>query len=207
MLKVAVLAPDPIIRFGVKAFLERSMENLLVSEFENLDHFQGQEANSSYGLVFSDLCICSDKFRHIMELKASFRDSRLIVYDMDATFEDGLHYLKHGAQGFLPAISDIKVLLDCIETVLTGQFYMDNVDIHILLKLLFQQKGFKAVNTPRPKLTPRQNEVAVLLANGASTTAISRKLGLQMSTVSTFKSIIYRKLNVDNVVELGSALA
>jgi len=207
MLKVAVLAPDPIVRFGIKAFLEKSIENLLVSEFENLGHYQGQQVNSSYGLVFADLGIYTDKFRHIMELKASFSNSRLIVYDMGATFEDGIHYLKHGAQGFLPAISDIKVLLNCIETVLTVQFYLENVDVHLLLKLLFQQKGFKAVNTFRPKLTPRQNEVALLLANGASTTAISQKLGLQMSTVSTFKSIIYRKLNVDNIVELGSVLA
>jgi DNA-binding NarL/FixJ family response regulator len=56
-------------------------------------------------------------------------------------------------------------------------------------------------------LTPRQNEIALLLANGATTTAISQKLGLHMSTVSTFKSIIYRKLNVQNVVQLGSLLA
>lgn len=52
------------------------------------------------------------------------------------------------------------------------------------------------------KLSPREKEVALYIANGISTTSIAQILGIKCNTVSTLKKKIYNKLGVDSSVGL-----
>jgi DNA-binding CsgD family transcriptional regulator len=52
------------------------------------------------------------------------------------------------------------------------------------------------------KLSPREKEVALYIANGVSTTSIAKTLGIKCNTVSTLKKKIYNKLGVDSSVGL-----
>ena len=52
------------------------------------------------------------------------------------------------------------------------------------------------------KLSPREKEVAVYIANGISTNDIAKKLGIKSNTVSTFKKNIFIKLGIASNVEL-----
>lgn len=56
------------------------------------------------------------------------------------------------------------------------------------------------------KLSPREKEVALHIANGVSTTAIAKTLGIKCNTVSTLKKKIYNKLGVDSSVGLYKAM-
>ena len=56
------------------------------------------------------------------------------------------------------------------------------------------------------KLSPREKEVALYIANGVSTTSISKTLGIKCNTVSTLKKKIYKKLGVDSSIGLYKIL-
>jgi DNA-binding CsgD family transcriptional regulator len=56
------------------------------------------------------------------------------------------------------------------------------------------------------KLSPREKEVALYIANGVSTTTIAKTLGIKCNTVSTLKKKIYNKLGVDSSVALYKVL-
>jgi two-component system invasion response regulator UvrY len=56
------------------------------------------------------------------------------------------------------------------------------------------------------KLSPREKEVALHIANGVSTTIIAKTLGIKCNTVSTLKKKIYNKLGVDSSVGLYKAM-
>jgi DNA-binding CsgD family transcriptional regulator len=56
------------------------------------------------------------------------------------------------------------------------------------------------------KLSPREKEVALHIANGVSTTSIAKTLGIKCNTVSTLKKKIYNKLGVDSSVGLYKVL-
>ena len=57
-------------------------------------------------------------------------------------------------------------------------------------------------STHKNTLSPRENEVALHIANGLSTNTIAKTLGIKSNTVSTYKKYIYLKLGVDSSVEL-----
>jgi len=52
------------------------------------------------------------------------------------------------------------------------------------------------------KLSPREKEVALYIANGISTNDIAKKLGIKSNTVSTFRKKIFNKLSISTNVEL-----
>ena len=52
------------------------------------------------------------------------------------------------------------------------------------------------------KLSPREKEVALYIANGISTNDIAKKLGIKSNTVSTFRKKIFVKLNINSNVEI-----
>lgn len=56
------------------------------------------------------------------------------------------------------------------------------------------------------KLSPREKEVALHIANGVSTSTIAKTLGIKCNTVSTLKKKIYNKLDVDSSVGLYKAM-
>jgi DNA-binding CsgD family transcriptional regulator len=52
------------------------------------------------------------------------------------------------------------------------------------------------------KLSPREKEVALYIANGISTNDIAKKLGIKSNTVSTFRKKILVKLSINSNVEI-----
>ncbi len=57
------------------------------------------------------------------------------------------------------------------------------------------------------ELSPRQREVADLVAEGLTEAEIGARLGISRHTVKVHKSLIYRKLGVRNAVEMTRRLA
>lgn len=56
------------------------------------------------------------------------------------------------------------------------------------------------------KLSPREKEVALHIANGETTTNIAKALGVKCNTISSLKKKIYNKLGVNSSVALYKAL-
>lgn len=55
-------------------------------------------------------------------------------------------------------------------------------------------------------LSPRQAEIARLIAEGHTNAEIAERLGINVSTVDNHRRLIYTKLNVRNAVELFEAI-
>ena len=53
------------------------------------------------------------------------------------------------------------------------------------------------------RFSPRERQIATLLANGCSNQEIANRLGLRLQTVKNHLSRIYRKLGVPNRVQLA----
>lgn len=67
---------------------------------------------------------------------------------------------------------------------------------------LAQDKNQGVVFRKLERLSPRESEVAQLMAEGLSTKAIAAKLGSSAHTVRNQRTSIFRKMNVQSVVEL-----
>ncbi|MDE1165651.1 MAG: helix-turn-helix transcriptional regulator [Pseudomonas sp.] len=76
--------------------------------------------------------------------------------------------------------------------------------LHALQGLL--EMAVATLPAPQPALTPREQQIALLLSQGASNKDLARQLDLGLATVKTHLIHLFRKVGVRNRTELVSRL-
>jgi DNA-binding NarL/FixJ family response regulator len=134
------------------------------------------------------------------------KNAKLIVIDLVSNPQNLMFCIKKGVKGYLSQTNSTDDFFMCIERVLKGKkFFNEDLLYDLLLKnsrtstTLSNEKSFN-------QLTPNETRIARMLAEGRKISVIARELGKSMSTISTVKSNILRKLNIDNVLHLADIL-
>jgi two-component system nitrate/nitrite response regulator NarL len=99
-----------------------------------------------------------------------------------------------GARGFLPKTLEGSVFASALGTILAGGTYLPTE----YLATGPQNSGKRAPGVKKSDFTPREYEVLVRLARGASNKEIARELGLQEVTVKLHLTRIFAKMGVRN---------
>lgn len=111
---------------------------------------------------------------------------------------------RSGARGlFSFADSSFRLLCKCIQTVHGGQIWVSNEHVGYLIDAVTQVPCLRVVNSGgRNLLTPREQQVVALVADGLSNRSVARELGLSEHTVKKYLFRIFDKLGVSTRVEL-----
>jgi DNA-binding CsgD family transcriptional regulator len=84
---------------------------------------------------------------------------------------------------------------------------------HVKLDVINRYKGkFRKIRTYNPRqgeqrITPRQNDIAQLIAKGYDNQEIANRLSVSIHTVKNHKQLLFKKVNVRNSVELANYVA
>ncbi len=103
-------------------------------------------------------------------------------HDSGACIERAMSY-EVGARGFVSKLSDEKILLDAVNTVLNGQTFIQPDLVSSLLE----------VGTIFSTLTKREMEVLKLIQDGLSNQEIADFMKIKLSTLENYLCIIYDK--------------
>lgn len=98
-----------------------------------------------------------------------------------------------GVLGFVHKSAWFPVLIEAIDTVLKGGYFVNGKPIR---RLEDRQVLLANRYNPIGRLSQREKEIAKYLVDGYSCMQISDKLNLHRSTVSTLKSCVFKKLRV-----------
>jgi two-component system nitrate/nitrite response regulator NarL len=111
---------------------------------------------------------------------------------------------RSGARGiFSLTQSDLRSLCRCLVRVASGQIWANTEQWNILLEQIAEIPSLRIRNAEgSPILTPREEQVAALVAEGLGNRPIARELNLSEHTVKKYLFRIFEKLGVSNRVEL-----
>jgi DNA-binding NarL/FixJ family response regulator len=130
-----------------------------------------------------------------------FPDSKVVVL---TTFDEDEHVaaaLRAGVSGFLLKVAPPEQLIEAVRTVAAGQGLLDPA---VTLRVI---AAFAATEPPAPpdpglqQLTPREQDVLRLLAEGLSNAEIAARMYLGEATVKTHLSRILMKLGLKTRVQ------
>lgn len=116
-------------------------------------------------------------------------------------------FIKVGAKGYVDKKDSTDHLLQALQTVLSGQLYISTklknymVDMSVN-RLVKETSAIPSVD----KLTLKELEVARLLAKGETLPAIAKKLNFNRSSLGVYKTRIFTKLKVNNIIQLAKML-
>lgn len=127
-----------------------------------------------------------------------------IVLLQELNQEPVVNAFRFGARGvFLFSDSSFRMLCKCIQRVYEGQIWISNEQIAYLIEAMAVTPGMRVVNSRGIKLlTPREEQVVALVADGLSNRYIALELGLSEHTIKKYLFRIFDKLGVSTRVEL-----
>jgi DNA-binding NarL/FixJ family response regulator len=111
---------------------------------------------------------------------------------------------RSGIRGIF-CISDthFRLLCRCIQRVADGQVWANTEQMTFLLDLVSEVPSLRVLNsTGRQLLTPREEQVVALVAEGLSNRGTARELNLSEHTVKKYLFRIFDKLGISSRVEL-----
>jgi DNA-binding NarL/FixJ family response regulator len=129
-------------------------------------------------------------------LRADGLASRVIILTMHSDAALAVEALRAGASGFILKHAAGKELIAAIRSVLGGKTYVSPQLAADVLGTLAEPE------TSGGKLTPRQREVARLLADGRTMKEVAATLGLSPRTVETHKYQLMETLGLRSTAEL-----
>jgi DNA-binding NarL/FixJ family response regulator len=130
---------------------------------------------------------------------------RIVIVSMHSKVDYIVKAFQAGAKGYVVKESAFEKLLQGIDTVLKGDYFMDtHVSRKVVRKLMrIQDKELKITDDAYGALTPREQEVMALVAEGLSTNQISERLFISPKTAENHRSSIMRKLHLRSAIEVA----
>lgn len=134
----------------------------------------------------------------IPTIKSLYPDLKILIFSGHEEELFALRYINAGANGFISKLSSEEEIENAIISVFNKGKYLSSKVKELIEESYFTKKNSNVIE----KLSDRELEIANLMVEGLGNTQISDKLNLQKSTVSTYKTRIFEKLNVNNISEL-----
>jgi len=204
MRKINIVIGDdhPIVRSGLKMLLEQEDNLSVVGEAED-----GQQTLELVGRKRPDVAIVDIAMPKVNGIDVAKRvsdvypDTRVIILTM---LKDSAYITKAmeaGAFGFLLKEAPGEEILTAINHVIKGEKYFSQSAFDLIGK-----QNTSSVQTEKQvlieRLTTREKEILILVAEGLNTQEIAQKLCLSHRTIDTHRGNIMHKLGVHNAVAM-----
>lgn len=134
------------------------------------------------------------------ELKRSSLPTRCVILTASLDDEQALEIMRLEVPGVVLKSMPPHLLVQCLRKVHAGGQWLEKQSVgRAVEKMLRREAGVRRLANI---LTPREIESVHLVAEGKSNREIADKLGLQEGTVKIHLHNVYKKLGIDNRVDL-----
>lgn len=138
----------------------------------------------------------------LRRLRQSSLPTPVVMLTTSTEENDLVECLRSGAQGYLLKEMEPSSLVSALEEILEGKTVIAPHLAQLLVRVVQgQTPAVEDTSTPFDLLTPRENEILSLLAEGQSNKVIARNLGISDGTVKLHVKAILRKLGIHSRVE------
>lgn len=197
-----VLADDhTLVRAGIRALLQKIENVSVVGEAEDGSEAVRLIAQWRPAIVLMDIAMPQMSGLEATRLIGEqFPDTRVIILSMHLEQEYVLSALQAGAKGYLLKGARTPELELAITSVARGETYLSPA----ASKLVVGEVMRRAAGEPNPldQLTPRQQEVLKLIAEGLTTKEIAQKLAISIKTVKTHRAELMEQLDIHEIAGL-----
>ena len=199
-----VLADDhAVVRSGLRMLLQAQPDIEIVGEAESGKEALAQVLRLQPDVILMDLQMPGmNGIEATRQIKEAGEDTAVLALTMHEDDQYFFEMLQAGASGYLPKRAAPDELVHAIRTVSRGEVFLyPSLATRLVQSYLGGDGGGDAV-TLVSDLTPREQEVLVLIAEGLTNPEIADKLVISVKTVDRHRENIMRKLNLHSRIEL-----
>ena len=202
---VLIVDDHPLFREGLKSLLARHSSFEVIGEAGNGNDGLKKAKKLMPDLVVMDISLPDQSGIEVTsKIRSLLPETRVIVLSMHTKIDYITEAFRQGATGYVVKESATEKLMECLELVSKGEYFVDSSLSHRVVKSLLEsdEKERKITDDGYNTLTPREQQVMRLLAEGHSTKQIAENLFISAKTVENHRSNIMSKLEVNTIMEL-----
>lgn len=200
--KILIADDHSIVRIGLSIMIKKLRPAAEIEEAESFKAVLDAIVGKTFDLIILDINMPDGNFQQTFDLiKIKQPKAKVLVFSSQDEKTYAIRYLKLGADGFLPKKSDDATVAKALEKMFNRGTYVSE-EIQDTLVINSLNKNASVGQNPLTTLSDREMEIADKLITGLSLKEISNDLNLHVSTASTYKTRIFKKLEVQSIPEL-----
>ena len=200
-----LLADDhKILREGLRSLLAQLPEVTVVGEAADGEAAIALARQLRPDLIIMDVVMPgTDGIAATRQIRIDCPGTRVIALSMHSDRHYVSDMVRAGALGYMVKDGSFNDLQQAIRTVMANRPYLSSSITGTLVEDFVRQAGAKEPSVPpRHILTPREQEVLRLIADGKRVKEIAHLLGISAKTVESHRQNIMDKLEIHSTIEL-----
>lgn len=198
-MRILIADDHAVVRRGLRQILADAFPKAVFGEAGNAPEALEQVWKQKWELVMLDVTMPGRSGLEVLkEIKSARPKLPVLILSVQPESQYGVRVLKAGAAGFLNKDSAPETLVFAVKKILEGGRYVSPA----LAEKLAADVASNGSQLPHESLSDREMEVLCLIASGKTPTEIAEQLSLSVKTVSTYRSRILEKMNMETTAEL-----
>ena len=198
--RVLLVDDHVLVRAGIRVLVDMIEGVEVVGEAGNGSEALRLTEELQPDLVLLDITMPGlSGFSTLEQIASQFPKVRVVMLTMHEAREYAMQALSGGAAGFIPKSAASTELRQAIETVMGGKTYLSHETA-----LENRPATAKAAQEQEilGRLTPRQRQILILIAEGKSTKEIAGSLNISGKTVESHRAQLSERLDIHDVAGL-----
>lgn len=201
MARILIVDDHPLVRQGIRNLLRDHNPDLDIDEAGSAANFLSRATETKWDAVLLDISLGDDnglltlrKFRQLAPM------TPVLMLTMHQEDQYAQQAMKTGALGYITKSSPAEKIWEAVQTVLAGRQYLSKEFTNTLLSRALAEDE----SSDEKELSIRETQVLVGLVRGEPLKEMAFRLGISDKSISTYKTRIFKKLNVKTNAELIS---
>ena len=137
-------------------------------------------------------------------IREALPDTRVLIVSMHAKIDYIVEAFQAGATGYVVKESAAGRLVQGLHAVIQGEYFLDSSISHEVVERLMKSpvREARVSDTDYGRLTPREQEIMRMLAEGLPKSEIADRLCISTKTVENHRSNIMKKLDLHSAMDL-----
>ena len=198
-IKLMVVDDHPLVRKGIRLCLAHRKNMEVVAEVGDAREVLAKAHELEPHVVLMDVLMPQmSGLAATSQLSQELPDIKVLMLSISENLDDLRAAMQAGARGYLLKGASAEELGRAVESVHQGNMYFSPE----MMRVTLNQTAKADQPGPKPRLTVREREVLVLVAEGRSNKETAVELGVSVRTVETHREHLMRKLDVHSAAGL-----
>jgi len=199
MIDILIVDDHLIVREGIRRIIDETAGMNVVAEASS-----GTEAlelvwKNKYNLILLDISMPGQNgLQTLKQIKKHDKDIPVLMLSMHSEEQYAMRSMKAGASGYMTKETASSQLVKAIRKINDGRKFITQEVAELLATDLYHEQD----KEPHEYLSDREFEVLKMISKGDSIKTIAKNLSISPKTVSTYRSRILEKLDLETNSDL-----
>lgn len=199
MIRVAIVDDHALVRAGLRRFLCEHVDVRVVAECASAREVMDVVRQEAADVILLDIAMPGQSGVDALHaIKARAQDLPVLILSSFPEEHYAPTLLRQGASGYLPKDCEPQEIVNAIRTVARGRRYVSRA----LAQRLAEGPGESMQRPAHEKLSEREFQVFLHLAQGQTIGRLAQSLSLSVKTVSTYRTRVMEKMGLQSNSDL-----